>query len=646
MLLPGLVDTHVHFPQIRVIGGLGKPLLSWLDGRALPEEARMSDVNHAGVIAADFVDGLARAGTTTALVFGAHFAPAVDLLFERAAAVGLRVTAGLVVGDRNLRPELEVSAERAYSDGRSLAERWHGKERLRYAVTPRFSLATTPGLLESCAALLRDVDGALFTSHVNENPAEVAAVAKLFPECAHYVDTYDRFALLGRRSVLAHSVHPTDAELDVLAGTGASVAHCPSSNSALGSGLFPLRRHVERGVRVALGTDVGAGTGFSLLREGLQAYFMQALPRATRSRPRTCSGWRRGPGRPRWTSPTSATSPSAASSTPSGCARRRAARSTGCSATPTTPTTRWPRSSPWPAPQIYAARGWRAARSVCYRRAKQEFRMTERLKVYAVNCSILFTELPLLERPAAAKQAGFDAVEFWWPWPVAVPADAEIDGFVAAVTDAGVQLIGLNFAAGDMAGRRPRPVSWPARSGEFRDNVDVTVGIGERLGCRAFNALYGNRIEGVSAAEQDALGRREPRARRARRQAHRRHRARRAGQRRAALPAAHRGRRARRDRPGGRRTTSGCCWTSTTSPSTATTSTPRSTRAAGSGTCRSPTPPAATSPAPAACRSSASSDDRGHRLRRPDRTRVRPRRAQCGVLRLVGGSSGDDGDHA
>jgi hydroxypyruvate isomerase len=132
--------------------------------------------------------------------------------------------------------------------------------------------------------------------------------------------------------------------------------------------------------------------------------------------------------------------------------------------------------------------------------------MTERLKVYAVNCSILFTELPLLERPAAAKQAGFDAVEFWWPWPVAVPGDAEIDEFVAAVTDAGVQLIGLNFAAGDMPGGDRGLVSWPARSGEFRDNVEVAVGIGERLGCRAFNALYGNRVEGVSAAEQDELG--------------------------------------------------------------------------------------------------------------------------------------------
>ena len=144
--------------------------------------------------------------------------------------------------------------------------------------------------------------------------------------------------------------------------------------------------------------------------------------------------------------------------------------------------------------------------------------------MYAVNCSILFTELPLLERPAAAKQAGFDAVEFWWPWPVAVPDDAEIDRFVAAVTDAGVQLIGLNFAAGDMPAGDRGLVSWPARSGEFRDNVDVTVGIGERLGCRAFNALYGNRVEGVSAAEQDELGRREPRDRRPRRQARRRQR--------------------------------------------------------------------------------------------------------------------------
>ncbi len=125
---------------------------------------------------------------------------------------------------------------------------------------------------------------------------------------------------------------------------------------------------------------------------------------------------------------------------------------------------------------------------------------------YEVNCSILFTELPLLERPAAAKQAGFDGVEFWWPFAQAVPADKDIDAFVAAIRDAGVQLVGLNFVAGDMPGGDRGLVSWPARAAEFRDNVDVTVGIGERLGCKAFNALYGNRVDGSSPEEQDELG--------------------------------------------------------------------------------------------------------------------------------------------
>src|SRR5215207_7672885 len=137
VLLPGLVDTHVHFPQVRVIAGLGMPLLDWLEKCALPEEARMADAGYAREVAGDFVDGLVRAGTTTALVFGAHFAPAVDCLFEQAAASGLRVSAGLVVSDRILRPDLLTSPEQALADGLALAGRWHRKDRLRYAVTPR-----------------------------------------------------------------------------------------------------------------------------------------------------------------------------------------------------------------------------------------------------------------------------------------------------------------------------------------------------------------------------------------------------------------------------------------------------------------------------------------------------------------------------
>lgn len=277
VVLPGLVDTHTHFPQVRLIGRLGMNLLDWLEHCALPEESRMVERGYARSVAEEFVAGLLRAGTTTALVFGSHFAGAVEAFFEVAAAHGLRALSGLVVADRLLREELHTTPERAYTEGLALARTWHGTGRLRYAITPRFSLATSPQLLDSCAALLAEVDGALFTSHLNEHPQEIAAVRSLFPDSRDYLDTYHRFGLVGPHSVFAHNVHPSDEELDLLATQGCSTAHCPSSNSALGSGLFPMRRHVESGVRVALGTDVGAGTSFSMLREALQAYFVQAL---------------------------------------------------------------------------------------------------------------------------------------------------------------------------------------------------------------------------------------------------------------------------------------------------------------------------------------------------------------------------------
>jgi guanine deaminase len=275
-VLPGFVDTHVHFPQIRAVGGMGLPLLEWLDRYALPEEARMADVAYATSVAGEFVRGLAAAGTTSALVFGAHYSDAVDALFSAASQVGLRITSGLVLSDRLLRPELLTTPVRAYAESLALANRWHGVGRNQYAVTPRFSLSCTDDMLATCRELLDAIPGALFTSHVNENEAEIATVADLFGG-SDYVTTYDRHGLVDRRCILAHNVHPTDVELKMLAVGGATVAHCPTSNAALGSGLFPLGRHLQHGVRVALGSDVGAGTGFSLLKEGLQAYFCQQL---------------------------------------------------------------------------------------------------------------------------------------------------------------------------------------------------------------------------------------------------------------------------------------------------------------------------------------------------------------------------------
>lgn len=277
MVLPGFVDTHVHYPQVRMIGALGMPLLDWLERSALPEEARLISTVYATEVAGEFLDGLVGTGTTTALVFGAHFASAVDVLFAEAAERGLRITSGLVVSDRILRPDLLTTPKAAYDEGLALAKRWHGIGRNRYAVIPRFSLSCTEDMLDSCASLLDAVEGVMFTSHINENLAEVAAVCELFEGCDDYLATYHRHGLVNDRSVYAHNVHASSAELAILGGQGASVAHCPTSNAALGSGLFPLRDHVDHGVRVALGSDVGAGTGFSLLKEGLQAYLMQQL---------------------------------------------------------------------------------------------------------------------------------------------------------------------------------------------------------------------------------------------------------------------------------------------------------------------------------------------------------------------------------
>jgi guanine deaminase len=275
LVLPGFVDTHVHFPQVRAIGGLGMPLLDWLEQCALPEEARLADTAYAASVATDFVSGLVSAGTTTALVFGSHFAGAVDALFTEATRVGLRVTSGLVLSDRILREDLFTTPERAFAEGLELAKRWHGAGRTRYAVTPRFSLSCTEALLESAGALLAEQPDLWFTSHLNENLEEIEGVHQLFG--CDYTTSYERAGLLGPRSVLAHNVHPSLTELMTLGRHGAAVAHCPTSNAALGSGLFPLGSHLALGVRVGLGSDVGAGTGFCLFKEGLQAYFAQQL---------------------------------------------------------------------------------------------------------------------------------------------------------------------------------------------------------------------------------------------------------------------------------------------------------------------------------------------------------------------------------
>ena len=271
-LLPGLVDTHVHWPQVGVIGAMGLELLDWLRTRTLPEEVKLADLGYARPLARDFIHGLAANGTTTALVFGAHFPEAQDAFFEAADESGLRIASGLVVSDRDLLPELRATAAEAHDAALSLGRRWHGHGRLRYAVTPRFSISCSEEMLESCGAVAAELDGSLVTSHLNENRDEVEAVLDLFEDADDYLETYERHGLVGPATVMAHNVHATDAELARMASAGTSVAHCPSSNGFLGSGIFPMRRHLDNRVGFGLGTDVGAGTGLSVLKEGLLAY--------------------------------------------------------------------------------------------------------------------------------------------------------------------------------------------------------------------------------------------------------------------------------------------------------------------------------------------------------------------------------------
>jgi guanine deaminase len=267
----------VHYPQLRIVGRLGRSLLDWLQQAALPEEERMADAAYATDTAARFVAALAAHGTTTALVFGAHFAAATAALFDAAATSGLRIISGLVVADRFVPPPLRQTPEDAYRDSSALIGRFHRRGHLRYAVTPRFALSASEAMLEMCQTLVAEHRDVLVQSHINEDPDEIRKVAETFPSAPDYLGVYERFQLTGPRTVLAHNVHTTDGQLARLAATRTAIAHCPTSNAALGSGIFPLRRHLKAGVRVALGTDVGGGTGLGMLKEALQAYLMQRV---------------------------------------------------------------------------------------------------------------------------------------------------------------------------------------------------------------------------------------------------------------------------------------------------------------------------------------------------------------------------------
>jgi guanine deaminase len=277
LIIPGLIDCHVHYPQIDIIASYGERLLDWLEKYAYPAERKFADPEHAKEVAEFFVQELLRNGTTTACVFATVHPQSVDAIFEAASKYGMRLIAGKVLMDKNCPEDLRDTPETGYEQSKQLIEKWHGRDRLSYAVTPRFAITSSEEQLRQAGRLLQEYPDVYLHTHLAENEEEVAQVARQFPWSRSYLDVYERFGLVRERSVFAHCIHMHDDDRELMARKGAAMAFCPSSNLFLGSGLFDLAAAQRCGVGVGAGSDVGGGTGLNMLATLADAYKVAQL---------------------------------------------------------------------------------------------------------------------------------------------------------------------------------------------------------------------------------------------------------------------------------------------------------------------------------------------------------------------------------
>ena len=272
LILPGLVDTHVHSAQVDVIASYGRQLLDWLNDYTFPAERAFADSEHAARLAGIFLDNLLANGTTTAAVYPTVHRQSVDAFFAAAEQRNLRMICGKVMMDRHAPDYLRDDVAGAEADNRALIERWHGKGRLSYALTPRFAPTSTPEQLAMTGRLYREHPGLWLQTHLAENHDEIKWVKELFPAARSYLDVYESFGLLGKHSVFAHCLHLDEADRARFQASDSAMSFCPTSNLFIGSGLFDLQAARSRGIRVGLATDVGGGTSYSLLQTLAEAY--------------------------------------------------------------------------------------------------------------------------------------------------------------------------------------------------------------------------------------------------------------------------------------------------------------------------------------------------------------------------------------
>ncbi len=268
LIIPGFIDAHAHFPQMQVIGSYGAELLDWLNNYTFPAETRFASEAHAAQIASAFLDEMVRQGTTTSAVYCTVHPQSAEAFFAESERRGMAMVAGKVMMDRNAPDALTDDARRSYEDTKALIGKWHGRGRLSYAITPRFAITSTPAQLEAAGALAREFPDCHVQTHLSENRAEIAFTNSLYPDCGDYAGIYERYGLTGRKSLFGHSIHLSEREADALSESGSVAVFCPTSNLFLGSGLFDYQRYRRRAkpLRMAIATDVGGGTNYSMLR--------------------------------------------------------------------------------------------------------------------------------------------------------------------------------------------------------------------------------------------------------------------------------------------------------------------------------------------------------------------------------------------
>ena len=274
LILPGFIDPHIHFPQTQVIASYGAQLMDWLNRYTFVEEQKFADSAHCAGVARFFLDELLRNGTTSAAVYGSVHIASVEAFFAESARRGTRMAAGKVMMDRNAPPALTDTPQRGYDESKALIGQWHGVGRQSYAISPRFAVTSSPTQLEAAGALAREFPDCLVQTHISENALEIAAVAQLFPDCADYTAVYEKYGLLGAKSLMGHCLHLSESEKRRFADAGACAVFCPTSNLFLGSGLFDWAsiRDPRRPIRLAVATDVGGGTSYSMLQTMAEAY--------------------------------------------------------------------------------------------------------------------------------------------------------------------------------------------------------------------------------------------------------------------------------------------------------------------------------------------------------------------------------------